>query len=78
MWAEKGTRPRVTRQQQFEYGYIFSTVCPAKDKARGLMLAVANTAGMVEHLRLISHATAKDRHALKRLKTQDSRLKTKD
>ncbi|KAF3977561.1 MAG: hypothetical protein HFP77_06370 [Methylococcales symbiont of Iophon sp. n. MRB-2018] len=26
------------------------------------MLAVANTAGMIEHLRLISHATAKDRH----------------
>jgi hypothetical protein len=30
----------------------------------GLMLPVANTAGMIEHLRLISQATAKDRQAL--------------
>jgi hypothetical protein len=22
IWAEKGTRPRAVRQQQFEYGYI--------------------------------------------------------
>jgi hypothetical protein len=28
------------------------------------MLPVANTAGMIEHLRLISQATAKDRQAL--------------
>jgi hypothetical protein len=38
---------------EFEYGYIFGAVCPAKDKALGLMLPVANTAGMIEHLRLI-------------------------
>ncbi len=64
IWAEKGTRPRAVRQQQFEYGYIFGAVCPAKDKALGLMLPVANTAGMIEHLSLISQATAKDRQAL--------------
>jgi Fic family protein len=40
IWAEKGTRPRAVRQQQFEYGYIFGVVCPAKDKALGLMLPV--------------------------------------
>ena len=60
IWAKKGTRPRAVRQQQFEYGYIFGAVCPAKDKALGLM----NTAGMIEHLSLISQATAKDRQAL--------------
>jgi hypothetical protein len=54
LYFEKGTRPRAVRQQQFEYGYIFGAVCPAKDKALGLMLPVANTAGMTEHLRLIS------------------------
>jgi transposase len=43
---------------------FFGVVCPAKDKALGLMLPVANTAGMIEHLRLISQATAKDRRAL--------------
>ncbi|VVM21529.1 hypothetical protein BSPWISOXPB_7257 [uncultured Gammaproteobacteria bacterium] len=59
LYQKKGTRPRAVRQQQFEYGYIFGAVCPAKDKALGLMLPVANTAGMIEHLRLISQATAK-------------------
>lgn len=32
-WALKGTRPRLTRQQQFEYAYIFGAVCPVQDKA---------------------------------------------
>ncbi|VVM24668.1 Mobile element protein [uncultured Gammaproteobacteria bacterium] len=26
IWAEKGTRPRAVRQQQFEYGYIFGAL----------------------------------------------------
>jgi hypothetical protein len=42
----------------------FFVLFPAKDKALGLMLPVANIAGMIEHLRLISQATAKDRRAL--------------
>jgi hypothetical protein len=40
------------------------SVGKTSDKALGLMLPVANTAGMIEHLRLISQATAKDRQAL--------------
>jgi transposase len=64
MWAPKGTRPRATRQQQFEYGYIFGAVCPAQDRALGLMLPIANTASMIEHLRLISRVTIKGRQAL--------------
>lgn len=38
MWAEKGSRPRAVRQQQFEYAYIFGATCPARDKALGLVL----------------------------------------
>jgi hypothetical protein len=37
----------------FEYAYIFGAACPAKDKALGLVLPLANTDGMIEHLRLI-------------------------
>jgi hypothetical protein len=59
MWAEKGSRPRAVRQQQFEYAYIFGATCPARDKALGLVLPLANTQGMIEHLRLISQATKK-------------------
>ncbi|VVM20087.1 Mobile element protein, partial [uncultured Gammaproteobacteria bacterium] len=63
IWAEKGTRPRQFVSSNLNTD-IFGAVCPAKDKALGLMLPVANTAGMIEHLRLISQATAKDRQAL--------------
>ena len=35
IWAKRGTRPRVIRQQQFEYAYIFGAVCPKKDQAVG-------------------------------------------
>lgn len=64
MWAPKGTRPRVIRQQQFEYVYIFGAICPAQDKALGLVLTLANTQGKIEHLRLISEQTQKGRYAV--------------
>jgi hypothetical protein len=38
LWAKRGTRPRVIRQQQFEYAYIFGAVCPMKDRSVGLVL----------------------------------------
>ena len=42
MWAQKGTRPRATRQQQFEYAYIYGAVCSSKDEGVALVLPVAN------------------------------------
>lgn len=39
IWARRGSRPRVIRQQQFEYTYIFGAVCPMKDQAVGLYAA---------------------------------------
>ena len=27
IWATKGSRPRVVKQQQFEYAYLFGAVC---------------------------------------------------
>ena len=64
MWAPKGSRPRAVRQQQFKYAYIFGATCPARDKALGLVLPLANTQGMIEHLKLIAKATPKGRQAL--------------
>jgi hypothetical protein len=29
LWAEKGSRPRAVRQQQFQYAYLFGAICPA-------------------------------------------------
>jgi len=64
MWALKGTRPRVVRQQQFRYTYIFGAVCPARDEAVGLVLPYANTDTMTIHLEHISAKVPKGRHAV--------------
>lgn len=64
MWAEKGTRPRVVRQQQFNYTYIFGAVCPARDEAVGLIMPYANMHTMQIHLEHISTKIPKGRHAI--------------
>ncbi len=43
LWARKGTRPRVVRQQQSESAYVFGAVCPQHDSAVGLVMPQANT-----------------------------------
>ena len=62
MWAEKGTRPRVVRQQHFNYTYIFGVVCPARDEAVGLIMPYANMNTMQIHLEHISAKIPKGRH----------------
>ncbi|MCK5819679.1 MAG: IS630 family transposase, partial [Psychromonas sp.] len=64
IWAPKGTRSSAIRLQQFEYAYILGATCPAQDKALGLVLPLANTNGMIAHLRQISQATPKGRYAV--------------
>lgn len=63
-WAKKGTRPRLARQQQFEYAYVFGAVCPARDKAVGLVMPVVNTEAMLAHLEHISIQIPEGRHAV--------------
>ena len=64
MWAIKGTRPRVIRQQQFNYTYIFGAVCPSRDEAVGLIMPYANTDTMQIHLEHISVKIPEGRHAV--------------
>ncbi len=54
LWAEKGTRPRAVKQQQFEYAYIFSAVCPATGDTEALIAPCMNMNVMEKHLALIS------------------------
>ena len=63
-WAKKGTRPRLVRQQQFEYTYIFGSVCPARDEAVGLVMPAVNTEAMLVHLEHISMNVPEGRHAV--------------
>ena len=64
IWAIKGTRPRVVRQQQSTYAYLFGAVCPQQNKAVGLVLPTVNTDAMQLHVDEISKATPAGRHAL--------------
>jgi len=64
LWAIKGTRPRIVRQQQFNYTYIFGAVCPERDEAVGLILPYANTTTMQIHLEHISVKIPRGRHAV--------------
>lgn len=66
LWARKGTRPRVVRQQQSQSqsAYIFGAVCPECDAAVGLVLPFANTQTMALHLEAISQAVPPGRHAV--------------
>ena len=64
MWAEKGTRPRIVRQQQFNSAYIFGAVCPQKDKGMGIIMPYSDTEAMLIHLKHISANISKGRHAI--------------
>ncbi len=64
LWAPTGTRPRVVRQQQYDYAYVFGAVCPERDEAVGLVLPTVNTEMMTLHLQALSAAVPVGRHAL--------------
>jgi len=64
MWAKTGTRPRVVRQQQFLYAYIYGAVCPATEDCVGLVMPYANGYGMQKHIEEIAKKIPKDRHAV--------------
>jgi transposase len=64
IWAKRGTRPRVIRQQQFEYAYLYGAVCPDSGQTAGLVLPVANTDAMELHLDEISRKITEGRHAV--------------
>lgn len=64
IWARKGTRPRVVRQQQSESAYIFGAFCPLRDASVGLVLPHADTQAMGHHLSAVSRAVPAGRHAV--------------
>ncbi len=62
--ANKGTRPRIIRQLQFNAAYLFGAVCPANGKAAGIVMPKANTEGMQYHLDVISSSVTEGKHAV--------------
>lgn len=64
IWAKKGARPRMHRDQRYASAYIFGAVCPAQDKGAALVMPYANTEAMNLHLREISRNVAPGAHAV--------------
>ncbi|KYN90886.1 transposase [Vibrio cidicii] len=52
------------KQQQFEYVYLFGSVCPARGIGEAMIVPWVNKNIMVEHLKQISAVTEKGRHAV--------------
>jgi len=64
LWAEKGSRPRAVKQQQFEYAYLFGSVCVTNGASEALVMPYVNRDIMITHLQQISDRTPIDRHAV--------------
>ena len=64
IWAKTGTRPRVVKQQQFLYQYIFGAVCPSQRTCAGVVVPYANHYGLELHLKEIAEHIPEGRHAV--------------
>jgi transposase len=64
LWAEKGSRPRAVKQQQFEYAYLFGSVCITNGTSEALVVPYVNKDIMMSHLQQISDRTPDGRHAV--------------
>ena len=64
IWAKTGTRPRVVKQQQFLYQYIFGAVCPSQNSCAGIVVPYANHMGLSKHLEEISNQVPEGRYAV--------------
>ncbi|MGR5144891.1 transposase, partial [Photobacterium sp. DNB23_23_1] len=64
LWAQRGTRPRAVRQQQFDYAYLFGSVCPSRGIGEAIVVPWVNKEIMSEHLKQISAVTQEARHAV--------------
>jgi|HubBroStandDraft_6_1064221.scaffolds.fasta_scaffold137408_2 transposase len=57
IWAKRGQRPRVVRQQQYLNSYIIGSVCPNQKSAEAIVSPYCNSDAMHHHLEQISRAT---------------------
>ena len=64
LWAKTGSRPRAVKQQQFEYAYLFGSVCITNGTSEAMVIPFVNKSIMKTHLEQISKATASGRHAV--------------
>ena len=64
IWAKKGKRPRVVKQQQYTNTYIIGSVCPSQNIAEAIISPHCNSDAMHHHLQQISSVTKLDHFAV--------------
>jgi len=64
VWAPKGSRPLMVRDNRHVSTYIFGAICPARAVGAALIMPYANTEAMNEHLKEISTQVAENNHAV--------------
>jgi hypothetical protein len=64
VWARRGTRPRLRRDQRHTNAYIFGAVCPGRDVGVALVLPEVDTDAMNLHLREMSRHIVTSAHAV--------------
>lgn len=64
LWAERGTKPRAVKQQQFEHAYLFGSVYPTRGIGEAIVVPWVNKEIMIQHLNQISQVTEYGRHAV--------------
>ena len=64
VWAPRGSRPAASRDQRYDWAYIFGAVCPARDVGAALVLPQVNADAMNLHLAEISRLVSPGSHAV--------------
>ena len=64
VWAPIGSRPARVRDNRRTSAYIYGAICPSRQVGAALVMPVANTEAMNEHLKAISAMVAPGAHAI--------------
>ena len=64
LWAKRGTRPRMKRDQRHTAAYLFGAVCPARDTGVALILPGVNQQATRLHLAEIAKEVPPNTHAI--------------
>ena len=64
VWAERGSRPRMTRDNRHQSAYIFGAVCPARGVGAAIVTPWVSSEAMSLHLREISTQVRTGAHAV--------------
>ncbi len=54
IWAEKGSRPLMVRDNRHDSAYLLGAICPARAVGAAIIMPMVNAEAMNEHLKEIS------------------------